>query len=118
VEGRSRLLKLLRFIYHLPNFLKLAWRLYWDPRVPVHVKFIPMLFGAMAIVFLAFYYVMPIDFWPDFLPLGKLDDPFVPILLIFLPGIWLFVKACPREIVLEHAEMIDEERRGRWIWRG
>jgi len=110
------LLKLLRFIYHLPNFLKLAWRLFWDQRIPVYLKFIPLIFGVISVVFFVLYYIMPVDFWPDFLPLGRLDDPIVPVLIIFIPGLYLFTKACPREIVLEHAERIDEERRSRRIF--
>jgi hypothetical protein len=34
--------------------------LYWDPRVPAYLKFIPMIFGAIALIFMAFYYIMPV----------------------------------------------------------
>jgi uncharacterized membrane protein YkvA (DUF1232 family) len=69
---------------------RLAWRLLWDPRVPVWTKLVP--FGALL------YIISPIDFVPDwFLGLGQLDD-----LGVLLLGVRLFTALMPDEIVLQH----------------
>ena len=47
----------MQFVAHLPNFLRLFWRLLKDPRVPVAPKLV-------LIVFLA-YLVVPADLIPD-----------------------------------------------------
>jgi len=112
--------RLLKFIYHLPNFIRLFWRLFQDERVPIYKKAVPILFAvfsaALAAVIATIYFISPIDIIPDWLlPFwGKLDDLIVFIILvIFTPfgcGVWLFIKTCPQDIVMEH---VDEIAAGR-----
>lgn len=100
--------KFLKFLYHLPNFLKLAWRLFKDPRVPIYRKAILVVFAIFAVIFLVIYFLLPTDLIPDMLaPIGYIDDPIVPIILILLPGIYLFIKTSPKDIVREHVKRID-----------
>ena len=70
---------------------RLTWRLINDPRVPSLVKVaIPL--------FMALYFLSPIDFIPDFLPvLGQLDD-----IGIVLFGMSLIVRFSPQAVVDEH----------------
>lgn len=86
--------------------VRLAWELFFDPRVPWMTKLIPPLTIA--------YILSPIDILPDMaLGLGQLDD-----LAILLLGFKLFIDLSPTEIVLEHlrklgariGEMIAEEQ--------
>ncbi|MBN1429844.1 MAG: DUF1232 domain-containing protein [Anaerolineae bacterium] len=72
----------------------LSWRLFWDGRVGVLPKLLPI--GA------AIYLVSPIDLLPALLmgplaPLGALDD--VGIILLALN---LFIQVSPPDIVKEH----------------
>ncbi len=84
--------------------VRLAWRLFWDRRVPAAPKLLPL--ATLA------YIVSPVDFLPDIIVgLGQLDD-----LTLFLLGIQVFTLICPRAIV----EAILEEMEGRVIdgeWR-
>ncbi len=69
---------------------RLAWRLFWDQRVPLWTKLIPP--AALA------YVISPIDVIPDVaLGLGQLDD--VAVLLL---GVKLFIELAPPEVVREH----------------
>ncbi len=71
--------------------VQLAWRLLWDPRVPLSTKLV--LPGLMGL-----YLLSPIDALPDvLLPLGQLDD-----LVVLLLGMSLFIELCPADIVAEH----------------
>jgi uncharacterized membrane protein YkvA (DUF1232 family) len=98
-----------KFIYHLPNFVKLFWRLFKDPRVPLLNKGFALLVILACIAFGVAYFIVRFDLIPDFIPwLGRIDDPIVPIAVIFLPGAWLFIKSCPVDLVFEHARKIDE----------
>ena len=91
---RSGPLRIGAFLLHLPNFLRLFWRLLKDPRVGLAPK---LLLLAMVV-----YVLMPVDLLPDFLvPFGQLDDLFV----IFL-GLRSFVRLCPQEAVREHVRAI------------
>jgi len=100
--------KFLKFLFHLPSFLKLAWRLFKDSRVPVFRKAILVIFALFALAFFGIYLLIPTDLIPDILaPIGYIDDPIVPIIAIFVPGIYLFIKSSPKEIVLEHVQRID-----------
>lgn len=76
----------------LARQFRLAWRLLWDPRVPVWTKLVP---------FVSVLYILsPIDFIPDwFLGFGQLDD-----LGVLLVGIRMFTQLSPEEIVLQHLE--------------
>lgn len=70
--------------------LRLAWRLFWDERVPFWTKLIP-------IVTLA-YLLSPIDLIPDVaLGLGQLDD-----LAAAMIGLMIFIDSVPPEIRREH----------------
>ncbi len=70
--------------------VRLAWRLFWDKRVPTWSKLIPPV--ALG------YVLFPMDIIPDVaLGLGQLDD--VAILLL---GIKLFIEVAPPDIVREH----------------
>ena len=102
----SRNLRFLRFLLNIPNFVKLAWRLFKDTRVPIHIKAIWVLAEAVACVLAVAYFVLPIDFLPDFHILTRFDDLLIGLFLISAPGTWLFVKLCPRSIVLEHVEQM------------
>ncbi len=78
------------WLKELVRQVQLAWRLFFDPRVPWPTKIIP---PAMLI-----YLLSPIDIIPDpGLGLGQLDD--VAVLLL---GIKLFIELAPPEIVREH----------------
>lgn len=99
--GRHRPGDMVRFVVHLPNFVKLFLRLLTDSRV---------LFGAKALlVGAAVYALSPLDFIPDALPfLGEVDD-----LAIFLMACRTFIQLCPREVLDEHVARIDQT--GKWL---
>jgi uncharacterized membrane protein YkvA (DUF1232 family) len=85
----------LRFLRHLPNFVRLYWRLLRDRRVSLWPK-------ALLVLGLL-YVVSPIDFIPDFIPLiGELDD-----LVVIIATCRLFMYMCPRAVVQEHVRRID-----------
>ena len=85
----------LQVITHLPDFIRLYWRLFRDPRVSVLAK-------ALLVATLA-YVVWPLDIIPDFLPvIGEMDD-----LGIVIAGLWLFIRLCPPEVVLERVREIS-----------
>ncbi len=89
----------LQVLAHLPDFVRLYWRLFRDRRVPTLAK-------AFFVVTLA-YLVWPVDLIPDFVPLlGEVDD-----LAVVLSGLWLFIRLCPPEVVRERVREIAEERR-------
>lgn len=86
--------KVVQFFAHLPNFLRLFWRLLKDSRVPIGPK--------LLLVLVLTYVVGPLDILPDFLlALGQIDD-----LLVTYWGIWVFVRLCPKAVVREHVEAI------------
>lgn len=98
--------RLFRLLLHFPNFVKLAWRLFFDERVPIHRKAILILAELLAILFAAAYLINPLDF--DFLPIiGRFDDIVVGAFLILIPSAWLFIKLCPEPIAREHVERIS-----------
>lgn len=95
--------RILRIIYYLPNFARLSWRLFRDPRIPIYKKAIPFIAGVISIAYLLF----PFDVLPDpFAILGQLDDATV-CLLIMVPSIWFFIRSCPKDLVREHAHQIS-----------
>lgn len=78
------------WVKELVRQLRLAWRLFKDPRVPWLLKLIP----PAALV----YILSPIDILPDpGLGLGQLDD-----LAILLLALKLFIELAPAEVVREH----------------
>lgn len=84
----------MQLVYHLPNFLKLFWRLLKDGRVPLGTK--------LLLLFLLAYVVVPVDLLPDVLVgLGQIDD----LVVLFL-GLQAFVRLCPKEVVREHVRAI------------
>jgi uncharacterized membrane protein YkvA (DUF1232 family) len=84
----------LRLFYHLPNFLKLFWRLLKDRRVPLWPK--------LLLVLLLAYVLMPVDLLPDILVgIGQIDD----LVVVFL-GLQAFVRLCPKEVVRQHVRAI------------
>jgi len=84
-----------RVLRHLPQFVRLYWRLLWDRRVSVWPK-------ALLVLSLI-YVVSPIDFIPDFTPfVGEIDD-----LVVLIVVCRLFMYLCPREVVQEHVRRID-----------
>ena len=109
MNSASKILRFVRFLLHLPRFVKLAVRLFVDSRVPIHRKAILVLTELIAVMFAIVYFVFPLDF--DFLPvIGKLDDLLLALFLISAPGVWLFVKLCPQPIVLEHVRQLANDR--------
>jgi uncharacterized membrane protein YkvA (DUF1232 family) len=79
--------------------LRLAWRLWREPRVPAFAKAVPVL--AML------YVVSPLDFIPDVLPLvGQLDD-----LGILVLSLKLFLRLCPPAITAFHVAAMTAGRR-------
>ena len=88
--------QVLRMLWHLPNFVKLYWRLFTDRRVPLRAKAI--LVGA------ALYVLDPIDFLPDLLfPFfGMLDD----LAVVLLAARW-FISLGPPDVVQEQVRKIS-----------
>ena len=70
---------------------QLAWKLMTDPRVAFMSKVLIPLAGVL-------YFIAPIDFLPDFIPiLGQLDDVAILLLLVRL-----FIALAPQDIVAEY----------------
>jgi uncharacterized membrane protein YkvA (DUF1232 family) len=85
----------LQVVAHLPDFVRLYWRLFRDSRVSILAK-------AVLVLTLA-YVVWPFDFLPDLVPvLGEVDD-----LGVALSGLWLFIRLCPPEVVRERVREIS-----------
>lgn len=84
-----------RFLRHLPDFVRLYWRLLTDGRVSVWPK---------ALLLLSVLYVLsPLDFIPDVIPfIGEVDD-----LLVLIVACRLFMYLCPPDVVREHVRRID-----------
>ena len=98
--------RFLRLLLHFPNFIRLAWRLFGDTRVPVYRKAILILAELLAVAFAVAYLVNPLDF--DFLPVfGRIDDLVVGAFVILVPGAWLFIRMCPDEVVQDHVDRIS-----------
>ncbi|HCA47059.1 MAG TPA: hypothetical protein DEP45_06720 [Armatimonadetes bacterium] len=85
----------LKFMAHLPNFIKLYTRLFADKRVSSFAKGI--LLAGIG------YLIVPVDAIADIMvPLGFADD-----ISVLAGALWLFVRLCPRRVVEEHVEIID-----------
>ncbi len=86
--------KTLTFLRHLPNFVRLYWRLFRDARVSLMAK--GVLVAAVA------YILLPLDLVPDLIPmLGQLDD-----IAVLIGACKLFVHLCPAQVVEEHVRRI------------
>lgn len=76
----------------LPLLVNIAWGLFRDPRVPVHLK--AALLGVLA------YVASPLDLIPDFIPvIGQVDD-----LILLLAAISMFTRLAPPDVVSEIEE--------------
>ena len=85
----------LRFIRHLPHFVRLYWRLLQDRRVSIWPK--------AFLVFSLLYVLVPFDILPDIVPfIGQVDD-----LILLIAACRLFMYLCPRDVVQEHVRRID-----------
>jgi uncharacterized membrane protein YkvA (DUF1232 family) len=88
----------LRALPHLPNLVRLYWRLFRDVRVPLWPKAL-LVAGVL-------YVVSPVDLLPDWLLLfGQMDD-----LAIFLLAARTFLQGCPRHILQEHVDTLAGRR--------
>lgn len=104
MRGLFALLRLIRvrgifsIITRLPQYLRLAWRLFWDARVPM----LPKVFVVLAVL----YGLSPFDLIPEIiLPhLGFGEDIALNIL-----AIRNLIAASPPEVVREHARNIAEK---------
>jgi len=92
--------QLIRLARHLPNFIKLVWRLFIDRRVGM----LPRAVLVLAATAWAAYFVWPIDLLPDWFPpvLGIVDD----VLIGYLAA-KAFIALCPKWVVQEHVRRID-----------
>lgn len=87
-----------RFLLHLPQFMRLFWRLFKDPRVSIWAKSI--------LVFAAAYVISPVDLIPDILFLvGRVDDLTLAVL-----ACRTFLSLCPPDVVEEHVKSISRGR--------
>ena len=78
--------------------LRLSWRLWRDPRVPLWTKLIPLAAAG--------YVLLPTDFIPDVIVgLGQVDD-----LTALLMGIKFFMDLCPADVVKRHREEMSAIR--------
>jgi uncharacterized membrane protein YkvA (DUF1232 family) len=82
------------------SLIRLCWRLFRDPRVPIWPK--ALLVAAVA------YVALPFDLIPDMIPfLGQLDDA-----VIIATAVRWFVRWCPTTVVHEHMRAIGSKRLG------
>lgn len=73
----------------------LATRLFFDRRVSIPAKLIPLM--------MVLYMISPLDLVPEvFLPFGIVDD-----LGVFLVGLQLFINSAPREVLEEYRGSAD-----------
>ena len=101
VRGLFSLLRILRIrgiasmLLNLPKYLRLSWRLLFDPRVPG----LPKLFVLIAAV----YGLMPFDLIPEgILPhIGLWED--LVLVIITLRNL---IASSPPDVVTEHARSI------------
>ncbi|MEA3376915.1 MAG: DUF1232 domain-containing protein [Anaerolineae bacterium] len=81
----------LAWLKEMVRQFRLAWRLFWDRRVPLWTKIVPP--AALA------YVLSPIDILSDLPPMGinQLDD-----IAVVLLGVRLFIELAPPDVVREH----------------
>ena len=97
------LLRLAQLARHIPNFLRLFWRLVLDRRVsPI---------GKALLLLIPAYLFLIVDLIPDFIGIslarfGYMDDVLVAYLV--LRG---FIALCPPKVVAEHVAKIEAESR-------
>jgi len=89
------LVRINNFVTAFMHNIELAWRLYFDKRIPLITKIV---FGGI----LGAYVISPIDFIPDLLPVvGQVDDIVVFVLLMMQ-----FINSCPANFIDEHKKQI------------
>jgi uncharacterized membrane protein YkvA (DUF1232 family) len=88
----------LTFFSELWEKIRLVYRLFLDPEVPIYLKALPFI-GVV-------YLLIPFDFLPDVIPgLGQLDD-----LTILIIGAKMFIDMAPRQAVERHIESMRSQR--------
>jgi uncharacterized membrane protein YkvA (DUF1232 family) len=98
--SRYHPVEIVRFVGHLPNFVRLFLRLLRDRRVIWSAK--ALLIGTIV------YILSPFDILPDFwLVLGQMDD-----LALFAMACRMFIQLSPPEAIKEHVTEIDNT--GKW----
>lgn len=79
--------------------VRLSVRLLREPRVPLVRK--------AVLVFVALYFISPLDFIPDIMPIiGEVDDVAVALL-----ALQFFLQLCPPEAVAYHRAAIEQGQR-------
>lgn len=93
-EGQNEALPEPGFLEKMVVTAQLAWSLFWDSRVPVILKAVPVI----SLV----YIISPIDILPAALlgPFGVLDD--LGAIGVLVLAVTNFVKWCPKWLVKEH----------------
>ncbi|MBN2012920.1 DUF1232 domain-containing protein [candidate division KSB1 bacterium] len=93
--GMKQPWRIINVILHLPQIIRLQWRLLIDRRVALHLKII--LIAAVI------YAISPLDLLPDFaLPvIGYADD-----LLIMIAAMKYFLRNIPQHILDEHVRQM------------
>lgn len=100
VVRRNKPWDVARFVAHLPDFVRLFFRLLGDRRVHW--------FGKAVFLAAVGYLVSPLDFLPDLAPvLGQVDD-----LTVLTLACRAFLSLCPQAVVAGHVAEID--RTGEW----
>ncbi len=85
-------------VLDLARSARVAWRLFFDRRVPIWTKAIPILSLA--------YVVWPLDFLADpTLGLGQLDD-----IAVILIGLKLFISLCSADLVRQHEQDLQHHK--------
>src|ERR1700686_5637017 len=91
----SKLRSAKRLFVDLPRMLRLAYCLMFDARVPGYMKL--AFGGGLALI------ALPVVDLPESLPvIGELD-----VLALSLLATRAFIAACPRHVVAERAELIE-----------
>ena len=86
--------RLTRLLAYFPQFVRLFYRLFTDPRVPRLVKLVPLIGLLVALT--------PPNLEVEIIPvLGEMD-----FLLIVFITLKLFVWLCPPDVVREHVARI------------
>ncbi len=89
-------------LFRLPQYIRLAWRLMKDPRVPWYSK--------LLVYVIILYGISPVDLLPEalFPHLGYGED-----ILLFLLALQQLIRTSPPDVVTGHASDIAEEKRRR-----
>lgn len=93
------LVQINNFLTAFMHNIELAWRLFFDKRIPLITKIV-------FIGILGAYVISPIDLIPDLLPVvGQVDD-----VVLFVLMMMQFINSCPLPFIEEHKqEILDGE---------